>query len=321
MHVPTGRWLRGFGLTWVTVVLWGTLPFLLKDLLRAIDPVTLSGFRLMAAGVALALWLAWRRRFPLPASLGRRGGALLVVAVLGLASNYVFYVLGLEHLTPGTAQLLIQLAPILLLLGSLIVFRERLTRIQIFGCAVLLAGFAAFFNQRIGELVSPRTDYARGVVFIGIAAVTWAGYGLAQKQLLSIWSSVAVMTWVDLGCGLVLAPWSSPGGLLELTPVRAVLLAVSVLNTLIAYGTFAEALAHWEASKVSATLSVTPVVTFALAPLVAQLFPGFAPPEDHNLLAYAGASLVVVGSALVALAPLVERSLLSVRSTSARRSG
>jgi drug/metabolite transporter (DMT)-like permease len=305
MHVPSGRALRGFSLTWVTVLLWGCLPFILKDLLRALDPITLSGVRLLAAGLALALWLAARRRLPTPTSLDPHHASLLAAAVLGLAANYVLYVLGLGHLTPGTAQLLIQLAPILLLLGSLLVFRERLTRLQVCGAALLLVGFAAFFNQRFGELLEPRTGYARGVVFIVLAAVTWAGYGLAQKQLLSVWSSVAVMAWVDLGCGLVLAPWSAPGSLLALTPAREGLLVASVLNTLVAYGAFAEALAHWEASKVSATLAATPVVTFALAPLVARSFPGFAPPEDHNALAYAGAALVVAGGALVALAPLL----------------
>jgi drug/metabolite transporter (DMT)-like permease len=301
VHVPSGRWLHGLALTSVTVILWSTLPFVLTDLLRALDPFTLSGFRLLGAGLALALWLALRRRLPLPRSLGWRGGGLLALAVLGLASNYVLYVFGLRLLTPGTAQLLIQLAPILLLFGSLWLFRERLTRLQAAGLVALLVGFGCFFNERIGELWSGQGVYARGVVFIVLAAVTWAGYGLAQKQLLGLWSSVAVMAWVNLGCGLLLAPLSAPETLLELTPARAGLLAVSVLNTLIAYGTFAEALAHWEASKVSATLSATPVLTFAIAPLVARFFPGSMPPEQHNLLAYLGAGLVVAGSALIAL--------------------
>jgi drug/metabolite transporter (DMT)-like permease len=314
VHVPSDRSLRGFWLTSVTVVLWGTLPFVLKDLLRAIDPVTLSSSRLLGAGLVLAGWLVWHRRLPLPTSLGRRGAALLALAVLGLASNYVLYVLGLGHLTPGTAQLLIQLAPILLLLGSLIVFRERLTRLQLLGCAVLIAGFAGFFNERIGELLTPGTGYAQGVFFIVLAAITWAGYGLAQKQLLAFWPSMAVMAWVNLGCALVLAPWSAPASLLGLTPLRGLLFAASVLNTLIAYGTFAEALAHWEASKVSATLAVSPVITFALAPLVARLWPGFAPPEQHNLLAYLGAAAVVSGSMLVALAPVLRQRLLADRS-------
>ena len=285
----------------------GRAPFVLKDLLRVLDPVTLSGVRLLGAGIVLVLGLAWRRRLPWPSALAGPGRVLLAVATLGLASNYVLYVLGLRLLTPGTAQLLIQLAPILLLLGSLVVFRERLTRLQALGIVVLLVGFGCFFNQHLGDLFSLRGGYARGVGFIVLAAITWAGYGLAQKQLLSVWSSLAVMAWVDLGCALLLAPLSAPASLTHLSTLHALLLAASVLNTLIAYGTFAEALVHWEASKVSATLAVTPIVTFALAPLVASAFPGFAPPEDHDALAYAGAGLVVAGSLLVALAPLFLR--------------
>ena len=304
MHAPSGRWLRGLGLTGITVLLWGVLPFFLKDLLRVLDPITLSAFRLLAAGGVLALFLALSGRLPRPASLGRTGLVLLGVATLGLASNYVLYVLGLRLLTPGTTQLLIQLAPLLLLLGSLLVFRERLTRIQVCGTALLLVGFVGFFNQHLGDLLTPDSGYARGVFFIVLAALTWAGYGLAQKQMLTLWSSAAVMAWVNLGCGVLLAPLSAPATLLALSPVHAGMLLFSALNTLVAYGAFAEALAHWEASKVSATLAATPVLTFAIAPLVASAFPGFAPPEDHNGIAYAGAALVVVGSMLVALGPL-----------------
>jgi hypothetical protein len=46
---------------------------------------------------------------------------------------------------------------------------------------------------------------------------------------------------------------------------------------------------------------------------VASLFPGFAPPEDHNALAYAGAAGVVAGSALVALGPLLGSRRSDVR--------
>jgi drug/metabolite transporter (DMT)-like permease len=303
MHAPSGRWLYGLGLTSITVVLWGTLPFLLKDLLRAVDPVTISGFRLFSAGLVLVAWLGARRQLPLPASLGGGGRALLAGAIAGLGANYVLYVAGLRQLTPGTAQLLIQLAPMLLLGGSLVVYGERLTRVQAAGAALLVLGFCAFFNQHVGELFAGGSGYARGVFLIELAAITWAAYGLAQKQLLAVWSSVAVMAWVDLGGGLLLAPLSAPSELLGLSPAHAALLAASALNTLVAYGAFAEVLAHWEASKVSATLATAPIVTFAAAPLVARFFPGAAPPEEHNALAYAGAALVVLGSMLVALAP------------------
>jgi drug/metabolite transporter (DMT)-like permease len=81
------------------------------------------------------------------------------------------------------------------------------------------------------------------------------------------------------------------------------LLIFCCLNTVVAYGAFAEALHHWEASKVSAVLAVTPLFTILFANLVGWLFPAYLSAQQLNLWSWLGAALVVVGSALTALAP------------------
>jgi len=129
----------------------------------------------------------------------------------------------------------------------------------------------------------------------------WVVYGLAQKQLLSQWSSFQVMMVIYLGCALLLTPWASPAQVLELDALQFWLLVACCLNTLIAYGAFAEALAHWEASRVSAALALTPLITFAGVALAAIWWPAHVIPEQLNLLAYGGALLVVAGSAVAAL--------------------
>lgn len=103
-------------------------------------------------------------------------------------------------------------------------------------------------------------------------------------------------------------PWVSPLEALQLSPLQGWLLLACCLNTLVAYGAFAEALAHWEASRVSATLAITPLVTFASVAVAASLWPDHVHPEQINGLAYGGAVLVVLGSALTALAPSLVRS-------------
>jgi drug/metabolite transporter (DMT)-like permease len=92
---------------------------------------------------------------------------------------------------------------------------------------------------------------------------------LAQKQLLTVWHSVQVMMVIYLACALVLTPWAQPLQVLALSPLQGWLLLACCLNTLVAYGAFAEALAHWEASRVSATLALTPLVTFISVALAA----------------------------------------------------
>ena len=225
------------------------------------------------------------------------------MAILGLTSNYVLYLIGLNMLSPGTTQLVIQMAPILFLVASLFVFRESFSLGQGIGMAILLLGFGLFFNQRLAELLTSLTAYTTGVLVILLAAFLWVFYGLAQKQLLTQWSSPQIMMVIYLACALLLTPWAHPLQVLQLSTLQCWLLLACCLNTLVAYGAFAEALAHWEASRVSATLSVTPLVTFVAVALAAVWWPDHVQPEQINLLGYAGALLVVLGSALTALGP------------------
>lgn len=303
MHVSSGRWLYGLLLALTTALLWGILPIKLKEVLQVLDPVTVTWYRLLVSGLLLLAWLAANRRLPRFAPLGRRGHGLLVLAVFGLTANYVLYLIGLNMLSPGTTQLVIQMAPILFLVASLVVFRESFSLGQGIGMAILLLGFGLFFNQRLAELLTSLTAYTTGVLVILLASFVWVFYGLAQKQLLTQWSSPQIMLVIYLACALLLTPWAHPLQVLELDSLQAWLLLACCLNTLVAYGAFAEALAHWEASRVSATLSITPLVTFAAVALAALWWPDHVQPEQINLLGYAGALLVVLGSALTALGP------------------
>lgn len=308
MHVSSGRWFLGLVLALVTAVLWGILPIKLKEVLKVMDPVTVTWYRLVVSGSLLFLYLAATRRVPTFRPLGRKGGWLVALAIGGLLGNYVLYLMGLRMLTPGTTQLVIQVAPILLLLGSLFVFKERFSLGQALGLLVLVSGFGLFFNQRLEELFTSLGSYTTGVLIVLGAAFVWTFYGLAQKQLLTVWNSMQVMMVIYLGCALLLTPWVSPLEALQLSPLQGWLLLACCLNTLVAYGAFAEALAHWEASRVSATLAITPLVTFASVAVAASLWPDHVHPEQINGLAYGGAVLVVLGSALTALAPSLIRS-------------
>lgn len=308
MHVSSGRWFLGLVLALVTAVLWGILPIKLKEVLKVMDPVTVTWYRLVVSGSLLFLYLAATRRLPTFRPLGRKGGWLVALAIAGLLGNYVLYLMGLRMLTPGTTQLVIQVAPILLLLGSLFVFKERFSLGQALGLLVLVSGFGLFFNQRLEELFTSLGSYTTGVLIVLGAAFVWTFYGLAQKQLLTVWNSMQVMMVIYLGCALLLTPWVSPLDALQLSPLQGWLLLACCLNTLVAYGAFAEALAHWEASRVSATLAITPLVTFASVAVAASLWPDHVHPEQINGLAYGGAVLVVLGSALTALAPSLVRS-------------
>ncbi|MCD5985030.1 MULTISPECIES: DMT family transporter [Pseudomonas] len=303
MHISSGRWVYGLCLALLTALLWGILPVKLKQVLQAMDPVTVTWFRLLVSGSLLFVWLASVKRLPSFRLLGRKGKVLVVLAVLGLVGNYMLYLVGLRMLSPGTTQLLIQIGPILLLISSIFLFKERFSLGQGIGLAILLIGFGLFFNQRLVELLTSLGDYTLGVLIVIMASVVWTFYGLSQKQLLTVWNSLQVMMVIYLFCALLITPWAHPAEALQLSPLQGWLLLACCLNTLVAYGAFAEALAHWEASRVSATLALTPLITLASVAIAAWLWPTYVQAEEINALGYGGALLVVLGSALTALAP------------------
>ncbi|RMQ46939.1 hypothetical protein ALQ04_00156 [Pseudomonas cichorii] len=303
MHISSGRWVYGLCLALLTAFLWGILPVKLKQVLQVMDPVTVTWFRLLVSGAMLFIWLASVKRLPSFKVLGVKGKVLVALAVLGLVGNYVLYLVGLRLLSPGTTQLMIQTGPILLLLGSIFLFKERFSIGQGLGLMVLLTGFGLFFNERLVELFTSLSDYTAGVLIVFLAAVVWTFYGLSQKQLLTVWNSLQVMMVIYLFCALLITPWAHPMQALQLSPVQGWLLLACCLNTLVAYGAFAEALAHWEASRVSATLALTPLVTLAAVAVAAWLWPEHVQAEEINALGYGGALLVVLGSALTALGP------------------
>ena len=303
MHISSGRWVYGLCLALLTALLWGILPVKLKQVLQAMDPVTVTWFRLLVSGSLLFVWLASVKRLPSFKLLGRKGKALVVLAVLGLVGNYMLYLVGLRMLSPGTTQLLIQIGPILLLISSIFLFKERFSLGQGIGLAVLLIGFGLFFNQRLVELLTSLGDYTLGVLIVIMASVVWTFYGLSQKQLLTVWNSLQVMMVIYLFCASLITPWAHPAQALQLSPLQGWLLLACCLSTLVAYGAFAEALAHWEASRVSATLALTPLITLASVAIAAWLWPTYVQAEEINALGYGGALLVVLGSALTALGP------------------
>jgi len=303
MHISSGRWVYGLSLALLTALLWGILPIKLKQVLQVMDPITVTWFRLMVAGGCLFVYLTAVRRLPNWRSLGPRGGWLVAIAVFGLMGNYVLYLVGLKLLSPGTAQLVVQVGPIFLMIASVFVFKERFSLGQGVGLLVLIIGFGLFFNQRLIELLTSLGTYTAGVLTILLATTIWTFYALGQKQLLTVWNSLQVMMVIYLSCALLLTPWAHPLEALQLSPLQGWLLLACCFNTLIGYGAFAEALAHWEASRVSATLAMTPLVTFVAVAVAAWLWPEYVHAEEINALGYGGAVLVVLGSVTVALAP------------------
>jgi drug/metabolite transporter (DMT)-like permease len=296
-----GSWRLGLFYACVTTLAWGLLPIALKAMLAYMDPYTITWFRFLVAAAVAGLFLAATGGLPRLARLDRTGRILMLVAVAGLLGNYVFYLLGLGYASPGSTQVLIQLAPLFLLLGGIVFLGESFARRQWLGFVALIGGMALFFHDRLGAIVGLEGDVVRGMGLIVLAALVWTAYALAQKLLLRYVTAQGVLLVIYVAGSVLLLPVSTPSSVGALTAWPWALLIFCSLNTLVAYGAFAEAMRHWEASRVSAVISLSPLLTLLFSNLLGRLPGGYAHADPLDTARLVGAVLVVTGSAACAL--------------------
>jgi drug/metabolite transporter (DMT)-like permease len=307
LHQNSGRWRLGLGLSLLTVLLWGILPIALAVVLQAVDVYTVIWFRFLVSFVLLAIYLGVRGELPKLRQIDSNAWALLAIAAIMLAANYFLFMQGLKLTSPANAEVLIQLSMLLLGLGGLVIFQERYTLQQWLGVAILTCGYVVFFREQLTNLITAHGTYIFGSGLIVLGAVVWAVYALAQKQLLQSLSSSNIMMMIYGLCALLFTPLAKPEAIFKLNTLYLGTLIFCGLNTLIAYGAFAESLEHWEASRVSAVLALAPIVTLIAVELVAIFTPTLIPPENITLIGILGASLVVAGSMAIALGKRINR--------------
>jgi drug/metabolite transporter (DMT)-like permease len=304
MHKPTGNNLLGFVLSLNTALLWGILPIAIKEVIVTMDAFTLVWYRFLLAALVLLPFLYRRKQLPDLAKINTKILLLLGIAGVSLAANYILFAHSLNYINAQSSEALIQLTSLFLLLGGVIVYREPFFFVQKLGALLIIIGLVLFFNDRFDEVLVAGSQLGLGIFILVASSLLWTVYALLQKYLLhSLNSAQILFVLYALSTGLLL-PVISPATLFSLTPLQLVLLFFCCMNTVVAYGSFAEALVHWHASKVSAVLALAPLFTIAGLKLVVWINPDYVYTDHLNALSIVAAVILVVGSMTVALVPL-----------------
>ncbi len=273
----------------VTVVLWASAFIGIRGAGPHFDPGALALLRMAVGTLALAV-IALRRGIRVPP-----GRQLLLVAVWGVGW-FCVYNLALNAaertLDAGTAAMVVNLAPLMVVVFSGLFLREGFPKPLLIGAPIAFLGVAL-----IGMNSSTRTGVdVTGLLLALLAAVMYAGCTLLQKHLLSTGADSTTLTWFGAIAGTVaLLPWTgSLVGALQTAPLDATLWVVylGVFPTAIAFTTWAYVLQRSTAGQTSATTYVVP----AIAILMSWLILGEVPTP-----------LMFLGGALCLLGVLVTR--------------
>jgi len=297
-----GNWKAGLPLALVTAVLWGLLPIITKGMVCDFDPMTATWFRFAGATCIFGLMLSHGKPQSVLPKVSGRKAAILVLAILGMSGNFSFYTISFKFQSPSITQTVMQVGPLIIILGAAFFFRERIGRLQWIGVATLVLGLALFFNKRLPMIVSGAdSQQAIGVGITLLSAAAFATYSLSQKALMpEVRPETALFMALLVGTFLLL-PFADFSELWKASATGLILLFLAVLNTIFAFLCFGEALRVWDASRVGAVIAMPPLVTVFCTGLVAKVIPDYVKPEGLNSLAVLGAFFVVAGCMMGAL--------------------
>lgn len=298
MSQLSGRWKLGLLLATSTALMWGVLPVMLSGLLNTLDPITTTFFRFFVAAIFITPYLILRGKLVNRHKIASfKLVRQFLFAGLFLTINYALYILGLQKTSAEASQVMMQISPILLLLAGVWVFKEQFSPLQWSGFIIFSSGLIMFFSPRFNDVFISLSDYGIGLLMLMGAAVSWVGYAIIQKVLLREFNAeetMLVFYWIG---AIVFLPFSSFDSLDQLTSFQWLLLILCGFNTLIAYGCFSESMVHIEASRVSAVIAITPLVTVSIVQLIP--IPGIIA-EPLFLVSIIGALCVVGGSIITA---------------------
>ena len=288
--------LRGILLSLVTALLWGVLPIFLKITLQGFHAGTISWFRFVFAFLLLAGILQWKEHKPLdilrkPPWMGIVGGACL-------SANYYWVTVAVDLSGPSNMAVLIQTASIFLVLVGVFVFHEHLTLRQVLGMFVAGVGLFLFFHDQQSRILETG-DYFYANFLIVLAALVWVGYMVSQKFLSRQYGAQSLNLLVYAVATLTLI-----GGVEWADFTRAGLTAwLSLIfcgfNTLLAYGTLAEAVKYIPLALISIIISLNPLITLWGMKILPEI--GFAglQADPVGSLGYFGGAVAVTGVVLV----------------------
>lgn len=283
----------------ITLFLWGVLPILLKLGLNYYSVGTIAWFRFFFSFLILFLFLSMiRSDFGIlrhPPVIGIFGGT-------ALAANYFGMTQGIHFSGPSNAAVIIQIAPVLLVVAGVVLFRETIGSRQLVGMAVATVGFYLFYLDRVGNAQN-NVHYSIANRWVIFAAVVWVLYMICQKRLSVKYSAQTLNLLVYAVAAVVLVPLVEWTELLKGGFAGWLLLIGLGLNTLLAYGALAEAVECIPLSLISILITLNPLITLGGMWILTALGIGALQAENISWSGYLGGIIAVCGVVFVVASP------------------
>lgn len=287
----SSRKLALIGATIVSLI-YGVTFTIAKDVM----PKYVAPFGFITIRVGGSMILFWLISFIIPTEKIEKKDyfRILASAFFGVAFNMLTFFKGLSYTSPIMGAVLMVTTPMLVLILSAIVVKERMENRKIFGILLGLAGTITLILYGKSMVNAPNAMLGNLLVFVN--AVSYAFYLIIVKKLMDKYNAFSFVQWIyTFGFIMVL-----PFGWNEFQQIQWSLLPTVILwkiGFIVIFSTFLTYLLNLVTMR---ELKPTTVAVFIyLQPLFASIFAIGLGKDNLNFVKIISAGLIFVGVYLV----------------------
>jgi drug/metabolite transporter (DMT)-like permease len=139
--------------------------------------------------------LFWTLHFFLPSEKVERRDLLKMAfcSVFGVGINQIFFFEGLNLTTPISASIIVTVNPVLILIFSHFILKDKITNLKVFGIIIGASGaLMVILSAGVGNI---KFDALLGNFLVFVNCISWALYLVLTKPLMQKYDAVTVLKW------------------------------------------------------------------------------------------------------------------------------
>lgn len=275
-------------------IIYGANFLIAKGLMpEKFNPSALVLLRIFAAGV-----LFWIVKQFVKEKIEKKDFILLAVCGLfGISTNMLLFFHGLSLTSPIDASIIMTTTPVIVLILSAFILKERITTNKYLG--ILIGGLGAVILILYGKTAEGTSSFL-GNLFVFLNACSYGLYLVLVKPLMRKYKPVTVISWVFL-FGLIFVFPIGIGDLITTdfstftTNTYLALAFVIICTTFLTYLFNIYALSYVPPSVNGSYIYLQPVLSFIIVSIYAFAFNNEEYAQDINLVKIASCILVILG--------------------------
>jgi drug/metabolite transporter (DMT)-like permease len=278
----------------LTVTIWAGNAIAGKFAVGHISPMVLTFSRWSLAFLIVTLFAHKQIKQDWPV-IRQNAVYFLVMGTIGYSGFNVFLYSALHHTSAINVAIEQSAIPLMIFIGSLILYRQKFGWFQITGFALTLFGVAVVITGGDLSKLNMKT-FNRGDIMMFFAAVCYSAYSIGLKQkpemhwlsLLTAFftgaliSSIVAMIW-EISIGAAIFPTTTTG--------FAVVAFTAILPSIVAQASFIEGVGKLGANAAGIYINLLPIIAAIMAVLLLK--------ETLGLFHIVALMLVIAGITLV----------------------